>query len=61
MARILGDDWRKRTRVFSELVSHYLFEERFGRRNTSRLLKKGFCWLDLADRVSSSHVLVRPK
>ena len=34
VARILGDDWRKRTRVFSELVSHYLFEERFGRRNT---------------------------
>ena len=27
----------------------------------SRLLKKGSCWLDLADRVSSSHVLVRPK
>ena len=34
VARILRDDWRKRTRVFSELVSHYLFEERFGRRNT---------------------------
>ena len=34
VARILGDDRRKRTRVFSELVSHYLFEERFGRRNT---------------------------
>ena len=28
---------------------------------SSRLLKKGSCWLDLADRVSSSHVLVRPK
>ena len=31
MARILGDGRRKRTRVFSELVSHYLFEDRFGR------------------------------
>ena len=34
VARILGDDRRKRTRVFSELVSHYLFEDRLGRRNT---------------------------
>ena len=34
VARILRDDRRKRTSVFSELVSHYLFEERFGRRNT---------------------------
>ena len=31
VARILGDGTRKRTRVFSELVSHYLFEDRFGR------------------------------
>ena len=31
VARILGDGKRKRTRVFSELVSHYLFEDRFGR------------------------------
>ena len=31
VARILGDGQRKRTRVFSELVSHYLFEDRFGR------------------------------
>ena len=31
MARILGDGRRKRTRVFSVLVSHYLFEDRFGR------------------------------
>ena len=27
VARILGDGRRKRTRVFSELVSHYLFED----------------------------------
>ena len=31
VARILGDGKRKRTRVFSELGSHYLFEDRFGR------------------------------
>lgn len=31
VARILGDGRRKRTRVFSELVSHYLFTDRFGR------------------------------
>jgi transposase len=31
VARIMGDGTRKRTRVFSELVSHYLFADRFGR------------------------------
>jgi len=31
VARILGDGKRQRTRVFSELVSHYLFDDRFGR------------------------------
>ena len=31
VAKILGDVRRKRTRVFSELVAHYLFEDRFGR------------------------------
>jgi transposase len=31
VARILGDGGRQRTRVFSELQSHYLFEDRFGR------------------------------
>ena len=31
VARILGDGQRKRTRVFSELESHYLFSGRFGR------------------------------
>src|SRR5919199_1260352 len=32
VARILGDGRRHRTRAFSELQSHYLFAERFGRR-----------------------------
>ena len=31
VARILGDGKRQRTRVFSELQSHYLFQDRFGR------------------------------
>jgi hypothetical protein len=31
VARILGDGERQRTRMFSELQSHYLFEDRFGR------------------------------
>ena len=31
VARILGDGRRKRTRAFSELQSHYLFEDKFGR------------------------------
>ena len=31
VARILGDGKRQRTRVFSQLRSHYLFEDRFGR------------------------------
>ena len=31
VARILGDDRRKRTRAFTELQSHYLFDDRFGR------------------------------
>jgi transposase len=31
VAKILGDGTRKRTRAFSELQSHYLFEDRFGR------------------------------
>ena len=31
VARILGDGRRQRTRSFTELRSHYLFEDRFGR------------------------------
>jgi hypothetical protein len=31
VARILGGGERKKTRAFSELQSHYLFEEKFGR------------------------------
>ena len=31
VARILGDGRRKRTRAFTDLQSHYLFDDRFGR------------------------------
>src|SRR4051794_39633411 len=31
VARICGDGQRERTRAFTELVSHYLFRDRFGR------------------------------
>ena len=31
VARVLGDGRRKRTRAFTELQSHYLFDDRFGR------------------------------
>ena len=31
MAKILGDGRRQRTRAFTKLQSHYLFEDRFGR------------------------------
>ena len=31
VAKILGDGKRKRTRAFSELQSHHLFEDKFGR------------------------------
>ena len=31
VVRILGDGKRQRTRVFAELQSHYLFQDRFGR------------------------------
>ena len=31
VAKILGDGKRQRTRAFTELQSHYLFEDRFGR------------------------------
>ena len=34
VARILGDGRRQRTRAFTEIQSHYLFENRFGRPGT---------------------------
>jgi transposase len=31
VVRVVGDGRRQRTRAFSELTSHYLFADRFGR------------------------------
>ena len=62
VARILGDGRRKRTRVFSELVSHYLFEDcddeyRAGpARVTTRARWRG--WWDM--RAGTSWCLCRP-
>jgi len=36
VAQILGDGTRKKTQAFSELQSHYLFQERFGRPGTGK-------------------------
>jgi transposase len=45
VARILGDGTRRRTRVFAELQSHYLFADRFGRPgkgNDTDVIDQGF-------------------
>ena len=51
VARILGDGKRQRTRVFTELQSHYLFEDRFGRPG------KGVEIVKRSDRVKGFVVL----
>jgi len=52
VARILGDGKRQRTRVFAELQSHYLFQDRFGRpaKATTRVRSRGW----LASRAATS-------
>jgi len=45
VARILGDGRRQRSRVFSELQSHYLFNDRFGRPGVAST-----DWWELAER-----------
>ena len=54
VARILGDGKRQRTRAFTEIQSHYLFDDRFGRPSkggeplaSSELLQ----WLGVYPRV----------
>ena len=44
VARILGDGKRQRTRAFTELVSHYLFQERFGRRGRETTKARSKLW-----------------
>ena len=46
VARILGDGRRKRTRIFNELVSHYLFEDRFGRPGKAMIRARLKGWSD---------------
>ena len=41
VAKILGDGRRQLTRAFTELQSHYLFEDRFGRDSPSTGWPKG--------------------
>jgi transposase len=51
VARILGDGKRQRTRAFTELQSHYLFEDRFGRPGKGNDKGK-------VDKVGLNHALV---
>ena len=66
--RNILDRWHKRVniglawdryniRAYQHFEGDYIQYEEL----PSRLLKNEFCWLDLDDRVSGSHVLVRPK
>ncbi len=43
-ARILGDGRGKRTWAFSELQSHCLFEDKFGRPDTGLIGAGSRCW-----------------
>src|ERR1700686_5422403 len=44
VARILGDGTRQRTKVFSELQSHYLFADRFGRPARATTMARSRGW-----------------
>ena len=44
VARILGDGRRKRTRAFTELQSHYLFDDRFGRPARAMTRERSRVW-----------------
>ena len=53
VARILGDGRRQRTRVFSELQSHYLFKDRFGRpgRQSGEFIRAHMIAIDSKNRM----------
>ena len=57
VARILGDGERQKTRAFSELQSHYLFAEKFGRPGKGKIENLvGYAWRNFMvpiPRVSS--------
>ena len=44
VARILGDGRRQRTRAFTELQSHYLFDDRFGRPGKATTRGRSKAW-----------------
>jgi transposase len=52
-ARILEDRKRKLTRVFSELLSHYLFDPRFGRPGKGNHKRKVESLVGLCAAISS--------
>ena len=60
VARILGDGKRQRTRIFSELQSHYLFGDRFGRpgKGNDRARSRG--WSDTRGATSWCRSHTRP-
>ena len=59
VAKILGDGRRKRTRVFAELQSHYLFQDRFGRPATGNDKGKGEGLVGFVDAIDA-HVKTIP-
>ena len=52
VVRILGDGTRKKTQAFSELQSHYLFQERFGRPSKGNDKGRWRDWSDMHDGTS---------
>ena len=52
VVRILGDGTRKKTQAFSELQSHYLFQERFGRPSKGTTRGRWRDWSDMHDGTS---------
>jgi len=52
VAKICGDGRRERTRAFTELISHYLFRDRFGRpgKGNDKARSKG--WSSTPDPTS---------
>ena len=59
VAKILGDGRRQRTRAFTELQSHYLFEDRFGRpgKGNDKGKVEGLCGVRAPQLPGSGSVL----
>ena len=52
VARILGDGKRQRTRAFSELQSHYLLDDRFGRPARATTRERSRAWWATCGAIS---------